>query len=254
MLKEKIKNKEKIIGTHVMMNDPAAARIIALSDYDFIWVDTEHSSMSSETLLNMIFAVKSAGTSVIVRLPQDDLTATKRTLEMGPDGIIFPMVRTAEEANRLVASTLYPPYGTRGFGPMGAIDYGHKNAWDFVEKSRDELCRFIQIEHKDAIDNLDEIIKNPYIDGYIFGPNDLAFSYGIVGGATSPEMFKIMKTATEKLRRAGKYVGLSSGAYTDDAFLLWEKLGVDMLSAAAEFDFIRDGAIDLRKRLEKFHK
>ena len=75
---------------------------------------------------------KSTGTPVIVRAPQDDLTATKKIIEMGVDGIIFPMVRTAEEANRVIASTLYPPYGDRGFGPMGAIDYGMEYSYSKI--------------------------------------------------------------------------------------------------------------------------
>lgn len=85
--------------------------------------------MSLQTLLSQIIAVKSTGTAVVVRVPQDDLTATKKILEMGPDGLIFPMARNQEEIDRIVATSLYPPYGTRGFGPINANDYGFQDAY-----------------------------------------------------------------------------------------------------------------------------
>ena len=132
----------------------------------------ESETVSSETLLNHIFALRSVGAEIVVRVPQNDLTHLKHVLEMGVDGIILPMVRSAEEANEMIAATLYPPLGTRGFGPMNANDYGYESAAAYAEKSNRDLCRFIQIEHKDAVDHLAEIIRNPYIDGYNIGPND----------------------------------------------------------------------------------
>lgn len=159
MLKQKIKNKEKIIGMYVQLSDISIARIAALAGYDFVWVDTEHSYMSYETLLGHIMAIKAEGVPVIVRAPQNDLTATKKIVEMGVDGIIFPMIRSVEEANEVISNVLYPPYGKRGFGPMNAIDYGFKNAFEYTKNAIENLCCFIQLEHKDAIDCLDEIIK-----------------------------------------------------------------------------------------------
>ena len=159
MLKEKIKNKEKTIGMYVQLADISIARIAGLAGYDFVWVDTEHSYMSYETLLGHIIAIKATGTPVVVRVPQDDLTATKKVLEMGVDGIIFPMVKSAEEAERVISSTLYPIEGNRGFGPMNAIDYGMKDVKKYINSNRDDLCRFIQIEHRDTVENIDEIMS-----------------------------------------------------------------------------------------------
>ena len=102
MLKQKILNGEKIIGTHINFSDPSVGRIAGLAGFDYIWIDTEHNYISFESLLSQIITVRSTGTDVIVRVPQDDLTATKKVLEMGPDGIVFPMVRSAEEARAAI--------------------------------------------------------------------------------------------------------------------------------------------------------
>ena len=97
-LKEKIKNKQKTIGMHVETNELISARIAGLAGFDFVWVDLEHSNISLEKLLGHIIAIQSTGTAVIVRVPVNDLTYTKKVVEMGPDGIIFPMIRSVEKA------------------------------------------------------------------------------------------------------------------------------------------------------------
>jgi len=191
---------------------------------------------------------------VIVRVPQDDLTVTKKVLDMGADGIIFPMIRTVEEANRQIASTLYPPDGNRGFGPMNAVDFGFADVGAYLKNANHDLCRFIQIEHKDAIENLDEIMKNPYIDGYIFGPNDLSGSYDMLGHPFDDKITQVMKATIQKLHDNDKYVGIASGGYSKEVIQHWSSFGADMLSAGADFDFIRDGAKNNRIQLEEIHK
>ena len=241
-LKERVLAKERLIGCYVQLTDVANSRIMGLLGYDFIWVDTEHSYMSYETLYAHILSIKSTGTPVIVRAPQHDLTATKRILEMGVDGIIFPMIRTCAEADSVIASTLYPPRGTRGFGPMGAVDYGIRDVLEYIESDRDSLCRFIQVEHKDMLDNLDAIAENEDIDGYMVGMNDLSASYGLLGQATCEKMSEVLRQTVCRLHEKGKYVALASGGYTEDILSHWTSFGIDMLVAGADFDFIRDGA------------
>lgn len=254
MLKEKIKNKEKIIGTHINFCDPSVGRIAGLAGYDFIWIDMEHNYISFESLLSLVIAVKSTGTAVIVRAPQDDLTATKKIIEMGVDGIIFPMVKTAEEANRLLSYTLYPPYGKRGFGPMNAVGYGADDIGRYVSENHRTMCRFIQIEHIDAVKNLDEIMKNEFIDGYIIGANDLSGSINELCNVFGENTTALIKEAITSLKNNGKYVGLSTGDLSESTFRHWHDMGVDMLSAGADFDFLTIGMQKNREVMRKIMK
>ena len=253
MLKEKIKTKKKTIGMHINFNDIAVGKIAGAAGYDFVWIDMEHSYLSLENLLNLIIGVKASGGQVIVRAPQDDLTFTKKILEMGVDGIIFPMIRNAEEANRILSYTLYPPHGVRGFGPMNAIDFGFKNAGDYVASNHKDMCRFIQIEHINAVRNLDEIIKNEYIDGYIVGANDLSGSMGMLGNVFCDEVTDVIKEVVTKLHAAGKYVGISTGDFSQSTLQHWHDMGFDMISAGADFDFLREGMRNNRVMLEAIH-
>lgn len=252
-LLEKIRNREKITGTHLNLNDIAVAQIAGRAGYDFVWIDMEHSYLSLEHLLGHIAAVQAGGAAAVVRVPQHDLTFTKKVLEMGPDGIVFPMVRSAKEANELIASTLYPPYGCRGFGPMNAVGYGQGSIDDYIGDPHN-ICRFIQIEHVDAVEQLDEIMQNEYIDGYIIGPNDLSGSIGELCQVFSPATTALIERAIAKLKAAGKYVGLSTGSESEEVIRHWSEMGVDMLSAASDFGLLYSGFTEVRARLDRAHK
>ena len=254
MLKQKILNREKIIGTHINFADPSVGRIAGLAGYDFIWIDMEHNYISFESLLSLVIAVKSTGTDVIVRAPQDDLTATKKIIEMGVDGIIFPMVKSAEEANRLLSYTLYPPYGRRGFGPMNAVGYGADDVLNYVRTNHETMCRFIQIEHVDAVKNLDEIIKNEFIDGYIIGANDLSGSINELCNVFGENTTALITETITKLKNNNKYVGLSTGDLSESTFKHWRDMGVDMLSAGADFDFLTAGMKNNKQVMSKIMK
>ena len=111
-LKERIKKGERLCGAIVSLTDPCLCEIFGNVGFDYIWIDMEHTYTSYKEVLCHLNAARSTGTPAIIRVPQNDLTATKKILEMDPDGIIFPMVRTAEEAKALIDMTLYPPRGS----------------------------------------------------------------------------------------------------------------------------------------------
>ena len=251
MLRNKIENKEKMTGTHICLTDTTATKIVAMAGYDYIFIDLEHTYKPLENLLTDIMIIKATGTFVIVRVPQDDLTYTKKVLEMGVDGIIFPMIKTAEQANKMIENTLYPPYGTRGFGPLNAVEYGYADVQKYVDTTETNVCRFIMIEHIDAVKNLDEIMENEYIDGYIFGANDLSGSINQLGNIYGEGNTSLIKEAIAKLKSKGKYVGLSTGDTTCEMLKYWSDFGIDMISAGYDYMFMLNNAVQTRKNLEK---
>ena len=164
------------------------------------------------------------------------------------------MVKTAEDANRLLSYTLYPPYGVRGFGPMNAVGYGACDVEKYVSTNHQTMCRFIQIEHVDAVNNLDEIMKNDFIDGYIIGANDLSGSINELCNVFGENTTELIRTTITKLKANGKYVGLSTGDLSESTFRHWNDMGVDMLSAGADFDFLTAGMKKNREALNKIMK
>ena len=252
-LREKLQKGQKTCGALVSLTDPCLCEIMGVVGYDYVWVDMEHTYISEKEVLCHLNAARAANTSAIVRLPQDDLTVTKKILEMGPEGIIFPMVRSVQQVKDLIATTLYPPLGTRGFGPMRAIGYGAVDTYEYVSKASLELCRFIQIEHIDCVDALEELAENPYIDGFIFGPNDLSGSLGALGDVFGEATLAQIRKAIDILQAKGKYIGLATGDTRPETIRFWSELGVQMLTVGADWNFVYNGAKKNLMNLRAFH-
>ncbi len=253
-LKEKIKNKSKMIGTHVSLSDPCVSEIFGYMDFDYIWIDMEHTYIDCEVLYRHLNAAKAAGGSVIVRIPQHDYNTLKRVLEMGVDGIVFPMITSMEQAKADIEHTLYPPLGVRGFGPRRAVRYGLDSVDKYIREDSLDICRFIQVEHIAAIDILEELVSLPYIDGFIFGPFDLSGSIGELGNVYGERMTKLVGQAVNMIKAAGKYCGLSIGDFTKEGLRHWSDLGIDMISAGGETDYLIYGAKEAYRNLKEVHK
>ncbi len=253
-LRQKVISLENICGTHVCLSDPVVAEILAYAGYDFIWIDTEHSSIDYKTLLNNITAVHAAGAQTIVRVSVADPNHVKRVLEMGPDGVIFPRIDTAEEADAAMRSCMYPPYGERGFGPLGAVHYGVDDINDYIKNANNKFCRFIQIESEKAVENLPEIIKNPYIDGYIFGPCDLSGSIGELGDVFGENTTALIRRAIAVLKAAGKCIGVSTGSDDPKVIEYWHSLGINMISAGSDTDYLLKSAVRNRNNIKEIFK
>lgn len=253
-LKKKILMKEKTCGTIINMGDVCVSDIFSSVGFDFLWIDFEHSYLSYEQILAHTTVARAKGTPVVVRVPQNDFTAAKKVLEMGVDGIIFPMVQSAREAKELIEFSLYPPEGNRGFGPMAANHYGLSDGKEYVREANRDICRFVQIECREIIDELDALMDNPYIDGYIFGPNDLSGSIRDFLNVYDEKTTNLMKYAIKKLKENNKYVGIATGSSQKEVILHWHEMGADMICAGGDYGFLAAGAVMMWNVLNQEHK
>lgn len=242
VLREKLNSGKTLCGTHVAMLDPCLCDLIGRLGFDFIWVDCEHSYLTLKDVLMHLTAANAGGTPVIVRLPMHDYNFTKKVLEMGPDGVIFPMVHSAREAEELMGYTLYPPCGTRGFGPMRAVGYGTEDALSYVDDRHKEMCRLIQIECVEAVDDLAAIARNPWIDACIFGPNDLSASMGHPARGLSPDTQAVIASAIQTLTAGGKPCGVSLANYDAETLAHYAGMGMRILSVGSDQGYVLDGA------------
>lgn len=247
-LKEKLTRGEKAMGTHIHLRGPHTTEVIARLGFDYLWIDTEHTSLSLQDVEDHLLAARYSDTTCLVRIPWNDPVRAKPILEMGPGGLIFPMVRSYEEALQAVQSCMYPPKGFRGFGPRRANFYGLVPQEEYLRTVDDEVMRIIQIEHVDCVRDLDRIVTIDEIDAYIIGPMDLSGSIGKLGQTEDPEVKELMRTAVAKVHAAGKPIGVSFGmCQTVEEAKRWFDMGMDMVSLAQEIDFIIDGC---RKTLQ----
>lgn len=250
-LKERFRVQERICGMHICLSDPAMTELCARIGYDFLWIETEHSPMDYQNVLLNLIAANSGGTPAIVRIPWNDAVLAKRVLEMGPDGIIFPMVCSTIEADAAIKSTLYPPLGNRGFGPQRAVGYGLIDGAEYVNRTSLDMVRIIQIETEQCVDNeLDRILDNEWIDCVMLGPCDLSASIGKLPDISCPESIRLQDKALKKIRDAGKSAGTSIGSDDPQVIRRWFDRGANVISCGSEFAHILSGA---RKTLSMLH-
>lgn len=253
-LRDKIKNRENIIGTHVSLSDPSICEILGYLDFDYIWVDMEHTYINCEQLYIHLNAARAVGANVIVRIPQNDFVTLKQVMEMGVDGVVFPMIRSVKAARRAIDRTFYPPRGSRGFGPRKPIKYGLEDVRGYIESGSLEMCRFIQIEHIEAVECIEELAEIEGIDGFIFGPCDLAGSIGQLAHPYEEPAEEIIRKAVRILKEKEKYIGISTGDFSQDRVRRFSEMGIQMISAGADTDYLLYGAQNALYNLTKEHR
>lgn len=145
----------------------------------------------------------------IVRVPGNDEIWIKRVLDTGCDGILVPMVNTAEEARKVVRSAKYPLEGKRSVGLSRAHKYG-AGFMEYVKTANKDIVIMTQIEHKDGVKNLDEILKVEGLDSLFIGPFDLSASMGLTGQVSHPDVVSAISTVKKKCLKAGMPYGIFS--------------------------------------------
>ena len=248
-VKDKIMRVAPLRGTHVNLVDPIVTEILGSLGYDFLWVDMEHTALSCEQVYHHLLAAKAVGTPVFVRVPAEDLTVTKKVLEMGIDGIIFPMVRDAKHAKALLDWTLYPPYGKRGCGPKGAVRYGMDSEPAYYGEGHLQLCRFVQIELESAAEDAQAIAALPYLDGCILGMHDLSGSIGRLGDVFCERNLELANQTIAAFK--GKTVGVSTYATDAQTLRRYQDMGINMISAGADYEYIARGAMQTMATLKE---
>jgi len=241
-LKQKLRNCEPVAAMHVNLTDPCISELCGSLGFDFLWIDTEHTVIDYPVLQTHLMAAKASGTDTIVRIPWNDPIMAKKVLEMGPTGIIFPMVNTAEELDHAMKCSLYPPLGNRGFGPMRAVRYGLDDINEYITKTSVDMIRCVQIESVIAVKNLPEMLKNPYVDCFIFGACDLSGSIGELNRVFDKNTSDLIDEAVAVLKAAGKSIGISTGSSEPEVIRYWYKKGINVISAGTDYLHILNGS------------
>jgi 2-keto-3-deoxy-L-rhamnonate aldolase RhmA len=207
VLRKKVNSGALTLGSWITLPDCAVAELMARAGFDWLVIDLEHSPISIESACDLIRVIDLCGAAPLVRLTSNDANQIKRIMDAGAHGIVVPMVNSAPEAARAVAATRYGPAGSRGVGLARAQGYG-VTFQDYLDWQSDNPVVIVQIEHRDAIPNLEEILAVPGVDGFIVGPYDLSCSLGCPGRFDDASVIQAMESIMTVGRRAGRAVGL----------------------------------------------
>lgn len=196
------------VGSWITLAHPAIAEIMSKAGFSWLAVDLEHSVITIREAEELIRVINLCGVTPYVRLTANDPNLIKRVMDAGAHGIIVPMVLTEEECQQAVAAVKYPPVGKRGVGLARAQGYG-ANFAEYLSWHKDNTKIIIQIEHIQAVENIDKLFQIEGVDGYILGPYDLSGSMGIPGQFDSPEF----KAQIQKVHQAGERHNIPGGIH-----------------------------------------
>ncbi len=206
-LKRRLLNDEPCLGLLVSMPSPHLVRTLARAGLDWLFLDMEHGPISIESAHAMITATAGTDCTPIVRVPTTEPWVAKAALDAGAFGLVFPMVNDAAQAEESVRAIRYPPEGERGVGPLHASLRWGMEMPDYIARANDELLNIVQIEHKDAVANIDEILAVDGLDAALIAPYDLSMSLGIPGQVDHPDHRAAVARAEEKVRESGLILG-----------------------------------------------
>lgn len=221
----------------VEFRQPAVMRMLANAGLDWVIIDNEHGPFSIESVAELSRAARGVGLTPIVRVPVITYEQIAPAMDGGAQGIMLPRVRSVADVKAGLEAMKYPPAGRRG----GVLARGHTDfqGGDLVEAMRsanEESFLIVQVETREALDRLDEILAMPGLDAALIGPTDLSIALGVPGQIRAPAL----EAAIERTVAACRKYGVHPAIHTNDIALTaeWAKRGMHLVSINSEAGFL----------------
>jgi 4-hydroxy-2-oxoheptanedioate aldolase len=196
-----------LLGTWITLTDPVAAELLAGSGFDFLIADGEHGPLATDQVMVILMATRAAGVPVLVRVGANEPVRIMHALDVGGSGVVIPQVRTVADVERAVAWCRYPPAGLRGIAPRRASEYGRYTA-EYLAAANELVTCCIQIETREAYQDLDAILSVPGVDALLIGPNDFSAALGHTGDLMHPEVEEAIVRVLERASLHGVPAGI----------------------------------------------
>jgi len=245
-LKNKLNNNELTIGSWITIGHPSIPEILSNAGFDWLTIDMEHNSIDNSMMQNLISVIQSKDIAALVRVSKNEEVAIKHALDAGADGIIVPMVKNKDDALKAIEYVKYPPIGRRGVGLSRAQNYGY-GFEDYKKWLNESAVIIAQIEHIDGVNNIEDIISTPGIDGIIVGPYDLSGSLGFPGEFDRDDvqeaLQRLEKICLERNFPMGYHVVLPSS----ELFKSIIQKGYKFVALSTDFYFLGESARNLMK-------
>jgi 4-hydroxy-2-oxoheptanedioate aldolase len=207
-LRQKVLSGALCAGVWCNLGSSITVEIAGRSGFDWILIDLEHGAGDIESLRGQLQGAEGTSSVPIVRIKWNEPPLFKRVLDLGASGVMVPYVSNADEATRAAASVRYPPEGIRGVAKnVRATGFG-RDFGEYFAKANDNLLTVVQIETKEAIENLGEIAAVHGVDVLFVGPLDLSVSLGIPEQTDHPVFREALAKVAGACQNSGKAAGI----------------------------------------------
>ena len=234
---QRLRAGELLIGTMVSLPSPEIAEILAETGFDWLFIDAEHGAFNPQQTQSMLQAAGKC--PCVIRVPAGEDIWIKKALDIGAAGIIVPQVHTAEQAEQIISQCKYSPEGNRGVGIGRAHTYGMEFD-NYIQNANAGTAVILQAESRQAIENIDAMVKVKGLDAILIGPYDLSASLGRIGQVTHPEVQAAIKTVASACQSAGIQLGIFS--VRAEAVKPYIEQGFTLITAGVDALFVIDSA------------
>ena len=227
------------IGTWLSVGNPDVPDILETLPFDWFVLDTEHSPISMEVASHMIQAIDDTKIAPLVRVGANDQYLLKQALDIGAHGAVVPLINSRSDAETAVRFSKYPPIGVRGVAPRKSSDYGSRMG-EYIRRANADVVLVAQIETKEALEKIDEIMGVEGLDVMFVGPSDLTMSLGLVDDRSNRRVKEAMKLVVRKCDEFGKIPGTM--ALTTEEAKNALSMGFRFVSLASDTRYLVEGA------------
>ena len=231
---------KQTVGSWLGIGNAFTAELMANLGFDWLCIDMQHGLIGYSDLKAMLPALSTTDVTPLVRVAWNEPSLIMRALDAGAYGVIVPMINNREEALKAVAACYYPPLGIRSYGPIRAALYAGS---DYASQANREIACVAMIETAEGLDNLEEIVSTPGIDGVYIGPSDLSLALGQqpIGDSSDSEH----GVWIEKIRKACVKQGVAAGIHTSslEYTLKYLAQGFNFVNLGTDSSFMAKAAL-----------
>jgi 2-dehydro-3-deoxyglucarate aldolase/4-hydroxy-2-oxoheptanedioate aldolase len=237
-IKHALREGKSVIGTMVIeFRQPSVMQLLANAGFDFAIIDNEHGAFTIETIADLARTGVLLGVTPIVRVPELTYAHIAQSLDAGAQGIMAPRVATADQVREIVQIMKYPPLGKRGNALIrGYTQFKGGPVSEFMAAANEETLLIVQVEMREAVENIEEIVSVPGVDVALIGPNDLSIALGVPGQQNHPTVEAAIQKTIEACRRHGVVPGIHMNNL--NLAVQWTRQGMRLVSSASEVDFM----------------
>ena len=246
-LRARVHNREQLLGIFCFTPAPLLVEFIAVSNYDFVIIDLEHSLMDMQTLDHMIVAARSQGLAALVRVPLERSHLVLPILDAGASGIVFPRIQSVEQARRAVQLCRYAPEGDRGLSVHRHLNFKSDELAQRNQRINDSVCVVLMVEDKQGVDNSKALACVEGVDVILEGAADLSASLGVPWQTQHPIVKEELKNIA--LNVASGQAQFCAIPRTIEDYQAWRQKGIAMFVLGTDRGVIRQA---LQTNLNQF--
>jgi 2-keto-3-deoxy-L-rhamnonate aldolase RhmA len=250
-LKQKLKEKGFVTGTFLAeIRQPSVMQLLKNAGFDFVLIDGEHGAFNLETLADLSRTARYVGLTPIVRPSECCYSQITTPLDGGAQGLMVPRITTPEQVKSVLSMMKYPPEGARGNAQArGYTNFRSGNVLETMKRANEENLLVVQVETKEAVECIEDIVQIPGVDIILVGPNDLSISLGVGGQMHAPQL---VEAITRVISACNKY-GVVPGIHCNDLAhsVEWTKKGMRFVSALSEIGCMVKAGLDTSSALNQ---